>query len=250
MKIRKKGPKPSARRPPLYFIGYRGATPAPDELKTWFDLEYGGPLTLGTVTDAPASWHAKHGPWTAHLVMPFPAERATQMAEQLAWEHKTMGAVAPSVASPTEMADTILLAARLSRGLTLLTQGTAFDLTTQAYLNPSDWQDRSLTTFQTVDHLTVVQGEAPADSRNWFHTLGLSKFGLDELELFQPAGLPGAASTDLLLAVVDEVLRKGQNQKVGTSLDIPASACAVRFVKHRTATVSGKLVILRELELG
>ncbi len=247
MKIRKKGPKPSAHRPPLYFIGYRGATPAPDELTAWFDLEYGGPLTLSTVTGAPASWHAKHGPWTAHLVMPFPAEQTARMAEQLAWEHKTMGAVAPSVVAPTEMADTILLAARLSRGLTLLTQGTAFDLTTQAYLNPSDWQDRALNIFQTRDHITAVQGEAPADSRTWFHTLGLSKFGLDELELFQPAGLPSTASIDLLLAVVDEVLRKGQNQKVGTSLDVPSSARTVRFVKHRTATPLGRLLTLREL---
>lgn len=250
MKIRKKGPKPSAHRPPLYFIGYRGATPAPDELTAWFDREYGGPLTLGTVTGAPASWHAKHGPWTAHLVMPFPAEQTVRMAEQLAWEHKTMGAVAPSVAPPTEMADTILLAARLSRGLTLLTQGTAFDLTTQAYVNPSDWQDRPLRTFQAGDHITVIQGEPQADSRDWFYTLGLSKFGLDELEFFQSAGLPGTPSTDLLSAAVNEVLRKGQNQKIGTTLDIPSVARTVRFIKHRTATVSGKLVILREVEAG
>jgi hypothetical protein len=248
MKIRKKGPKPSAHRPPLYLIGYRGGTPAPDELTDWFDLEYGGPLALNTVTGAPASWHAKHGPWTAHLVMPFPADQTARMAEQLAWEHKTMGAVAPSVVAPTEMADTILLAARLSRGLTLLTQGTAFDLITQAYLNPSDWQDRTLTIFLTRDHITIVQGETPADTRSWFHTLGLSKFGLDELEFFQPAGLPGAASIDLLLAAAEELLRKGQNQKVGTQLDISSAARAVRFVKHRTATVSGKLVILREIE--
>ena len=201
-------------------------------------------------SDAPESWQAGHGPWTAHLVMPLPATHVAHMAEQLVWEHKTMGAVAPSVAAPGEMPDTILFAARLSRGLTLLTQGTSFDLTTQTYLNPSDWQDRALTIFQTGDHVTVVQGEAPADSRDWFHTLGLSKFGLDELELFQPAGLPSTPSTDLLLAVADEVLRKGQNQKVATSLDVPFAARTIRFVKHRTATVSGKLVILRELELG
>ena len=46
MRIRKKTPKPSARRPPLYFVGYRGTAPATDELKIWYDREYGGPLTI------------------------------------------------------------------------------------------------------------------------------------------------------------------------------------------------------------
>ena len=43
-----------------------------------------------------------------------------------------MGAVAPSIASPRDMPDTVLLAARLARCLTLLTQGTAHDVITQA----------------------------------------------------------------------------------------------------------------------
>ena len=62
MRIRKKTPKPSARRPPLYFVGYRGTAPAPEELKTWYDLEYGGPLMLRADEQAAESWHAGHGP--------------------------------------------------------------------------------------------------------------------------------------------------------------------------------------------
>ena len=46
MRIKKKTPKPSARRPPLYFVGYRGTAPATDELKIWYEREYGGPLTI------------------------------------------------------------------------------------------------------------------------------------------------------------------------------------------------------------
>ena len=41
MRIKKKSSKPSSKRPPLYFIGYRGTAPQPDELKSWYDLEYG-----------------------------------------------------------------------------------------------------------------------------------------------------------------------------------------------------------------
>ena len=46
MRIRKKSPKPSAKRPPLYFIGYRGTAPSTDELKLLYEREYGAPLTI------------------------------------------------------------------------------------------------------------------------------------------------------------------------------------------------------------
>lgn len=248
MKIRKKGPKPSARRSPSYFIGYQGTVPSPEELKTWYDLEYGGPLIVRTdEKNSPAAWIAQHGPWTVHAQMPLPGPQANQLATQLAWDHPFIGAVAPGQASPADLPDAVLFAARLARGLTLLTQGTAFDVTTQAYLNPSDWQDRSLACFAIRDHCTAMEGESPDKGRDWFYTLGLSKFGLDELELFQPTGLPSSPATDLLLAVADEVLRKGQNQKVGTPLNVPSAARTVRFIKHRTVTPGGRLLILREV---
>ncbi|MGQ0811818.1 MAG: hypothetical protein ACT4OO_11435 [Nitrospiraceae bacterium] len=249
MKIRKKAPKPSARRPPLYFIGYRGTAPAPDELKTWYDLEYGGPLTLRTESAAAEAWHIGHGPWSAHVVIPLPATQATHVMEQLAWEHKVMGAVAPSVATPPNMADTILLAARLARGLTLLTQGTAFDVTSQSYLNPSDWNDRALTVFRVRDHVTVTQAGSDGDTQDWLYTLGLGKFGLDELELLQPRGLPTTEVTDAMMEVADEIIRRGQTPKVGTVIDVPALARTVLVAGHRTASLMGKLVILRRIEL-
>ena len=108
MRIKKKSSKPSSKRPPLYFIGYRGTPPKPDELKTWYDLEYGGPLIVRSEEDAPESWHATHGPWTAHIVIPLPATHTAGFKEQLAWEHDLMGAVAPSIMPPRDMPDTIL----------------------------------------------------------------------------------------------------------------------------------------------
>ncbi len=68
-----------------------------------------------------------------------------------------MGAVAPSIVPPRDMPDTILFAARLARGLTLLTQGTAHDIITNQYVNPSDWQDRPLTHFIAADHIPIMQ---------------------------------------------------------------------------------------------
>ncbi|MEO6308100.1 MAG: hypothetical protein ABIO96_01835, partial [Nitrospiraceae bacterium] len=93
MRIRKKTPKPSARRPPLYFIGYRGTAPATDELKTWYEREYGGPLIIHYEAGSTESWQATHGPWSAHVVMPLPMSHVADIMKKLAWEHDVMGAV-------------------------------------------------------------------------------------------------------------------------------------------------------------
>ena len=144
MRIRKKSPKPSAKRPPLYFIGYRGTAPGTDEVKALYDREYGGPLVIQHEAGSPESWQATHGPWSAHVVMPLPTDQVAAVMKQLTWEHDLMGAIAPSITSPRDMPDTVLLATRLARCLTLLSQGTAYDVITQAYVNPSDWQQRVL----------------------------------------------------------------------------------------------------------
>jgi hypothetical protein len=247
VRIQKKAPKPSSRRPPLYFLGYRGAAPQPAELKTWYDLEYGGPLAIRTEAGAPESWQAAHSPWSAHVVIPLPAGHAADIMTQLAWEHTVMGAVAPSVAPPKDMPDTVLFATRLAKGLTLLTQGTAYDVATQAYLNPSDWQDRSLMSFLIDDHLTIAQDEAAKPGQVWWYTLGLNKFGLDEIEAFQTVGLPESAARDLLSEAAHELLRLGQSPKVGTAFRLPLLGRTVRIVNHRTAAPAGRMVGFREL---
>ena len=248
MRIKKKAPKPSAKRPPLYFIGYRGAAPQPDELKTWYDLEYGGPLTVRTDDGAPESWHASHGPWSARIVIPLPATHTTGWKEQLAWEHDVIGAVATSVMPPRDMADTILFAARLSRGLTLLTQGTAYDLATQQYLNPSDWNDRRLTGFVMEDHVMIAQDDQMKPDEVWCYTLGLSKFGVDELETFQPRGLSGRSAQELLTESAYEMIRIGQSPKVGTALHLPTLGRTIRIANHRTAAPIGRMLSFREVK--
>ena len=126
-------------------------------------------------------------------------------------------------------------------------QGTTFDMVSQEYLNPSDWHDRPLSIFQTRDHVTVHQSESDNYSTDWFHTLGLSKFSLDELEVIQPRGLPEIETIALLRSAADGVLRSGRNQKIGQSLDLPALAQTIRFVKHRTAAPAGRMVTFREI---
>ncbi len=247
MRIRKKAPKASAPRQVLYFIGYRGTAPAPDELKTWYDLEYGGPLVVRADGDSPASWVASHGGWTVHLVIPLPDDQVNQLADQLAWDHPSIGAVTPGQSTPADRLDVILVAARLARGLTLLTQGTAFDVTTQTYLNPSDWQDRPLSVFRFADHVTVQQQDEATGGRDWFYTLGLSKFGLDELETFRPRGLAAASTIDAMRTLGDEVLRKRLLPKVGSLIDMPELSRPVRILRHRTAAPTGAHHAFREV---
>jgi len=246
MKIRKKSPKPAPAKPPLYLVGYRGAPPSLDELKIWYDLQYGGPLTC-LEQGAGGRVSASHGSWCAHLLTSIPESEAAQWQPILSWDHQQVGAISPAAAAPNSIADTVLVAARLARGLTLLTQGTAFDILCHEYLNPSDWNDRPLNVFLPCDHVTVQQSENNDDASEWFHTLGLNKFGLDELEVIQPRGLPDAETLALLKSAADEVLRAGQNQKVGSSLDLPISAQTIRFTKHRTAAPTGRMMAFRQI---
>lgn len=248
MRIRKKSPKPSAKRPPLYFVGYRGTAPATGEIKALYDREYGGPLNIRHEDGSADSWQATHGPWSAHVVMPLPMSHVAEIMKQLAWEHELMGAVAPSVASPRDMPDTILLAARLARCLTLLSQGTAYDVIAQTYINPSDWQQRALTSFVLDDHLSIVHDDASDGDRVWSYSLGLSKFGLDEVEVFTSKGLSDSTAKELLSASAGELLGVGHSPKVGTSLELPQLGRVVRITNYRTAAPAGRMLAFRELK--
>jgi hypothetical protein len=207
-------------------------------------------LTIRHEAESHESWQATHGPWSAHAVMPLPSSHSAEIMKQLAWEHEQMGAIAPSITQSRDMPDTILLGARLARCLTLLTQGTAYDVTTRAYLNPADWQDRSLSAFLLDDHLTIAQDESLRPDQVWFYTLGLGKFGLDELELFQGKGLPDRTAKELLLEAAQELLRLGHSPKVGTPLHLAMLGRTVRTTNYRTAAPAGRMVGFRELQVS
>ena len=248
MRIRKKSPKPSAKRPPLYFIGYRGTAPNTDEVKTLYEREYGGPLSIRHEDGSPESWQAIHGPWSAHVVLPLPMSHVADVMKQLTWEHELMGAIAPSIVPTRDMPDYILLGARLARCLTLLSQGTAYDVMTQAYINPSDWQPRTLGSFVLDDHVSIVHDDTSQPDRVWSYSLGLSKFGLDEVEMFTAKGLPESAAKELLAESASELLRAGHSPKVGAVLDLPLLGRSVRIRNYRTAAPAGRMLGFRELQ--
>jgi hypothetical protein len=171
-----------------------------------------------------------------------------EVMKQLTWEHELMGAIAPSIASPRDMPDTVLLAARLARCLTLLSQGTAYDVITQAYVNPSDWQPRTLANFILDDHVSIVHDDTSQPDRVWSYSLGLSKFGLDEVEVFTAKGLPDGAAKEVLTASAGELLRAGHSPNVGVTLDLAQLGRTVRVKNYRTAAPAGRMLGFRELQ--
>lgn len=243
MKIRKKLPKPSGSGQPLYVVGYSSPAPSLSELQVWFDLEYGGPLKIKGGEPVLLT----HGPWNAWTRIALPVVEAETWASRLGWRHRAAGLIPRPTVTPQQACNTILHAARLARGLGLLTQGTVYDPTTHTFLNPSDWQDRLLDRFRTADHVIATQSDSPDPTTEWFHTLGLSKFGLDELETFRPAGLPAQTTLDMLTEIAGELLRIGRSPSVGTTLPLPLQGLTVSIVRHRTAAPTGLSLPFREL---
>jgi hypothetical protein len=252
MKIRRKLPRPSRSGQPLYIIGYSSEASSLPNLREWFDREYGGPLVLqagdtrATEADINAAL-AIHGPWNVWLHISVPLPEAGEWKHRLAWRHDHASAIVGATLMPRSAIDSILHAARLARGLTLLTDGTTYDVTTQAYLNPADWQDRPLDQFRARDHIEVFQTEAADVGHEWFYTRGLTKFGLDDLETFRPVGLPGQEVTETLFDIAEEIVRMGQSPNIGLTLPLHALGLSVRVIRHRTAFHNDAPLVLREI---
>jgi hypothetical protein len=254
VRIRRKLPRPVPSAQPAYVVGYSPAGPTFSDLRDWFDLEYGGPLKLSPDTrlhtadgKPPAPVLAAHGPWSAALHLAIPQEETDAWREGLGWGHRAAAKVIPTNVRPREASDQVLHVARLARGLTLLTDGTAYDTTCQTFLNPSDWRDRPLDRFKVMDHLTIEQTEVADSEHEWFLTRGLAKFGLDEVETLRPIGLPSQPVLDILAALADELVRIGQSPKVGTTLTVPALRLPVEFTRHRTVARGAVSVSVREV---
>jgi len=249
MKIRRKAPKVSSPGRPAYVIGYSFDDPSLTDLTLWFDREYGGPLkhVPGPPGVSPALVTLSHGPWSAGLCLPLRSDEAEQWARSLNWSHRAAALVLPVIGVPQSKPALVLHAARLSRGLTLLTEGTAYDIVTGAYLNPSDWQDRPLAEFRPLDHVLVEHGEAPDLRQERFYTKGLAKFALDELETYRPIGLPAPPVTRTLGDIAEAVLLLGRCPKVGEEMRFPSLGLSVQVVRYRTDSSTGTPVGYREI---
>lgn len=235
---------------PTFVIGYAAPEPpAPGFLAAWFNQEYGGPLTIHLSRD-PSSpvFEAHFGSHVGLVETSLPPSIAGPWHERLGWGHSCAAHVLPLRPTGQDTRGLALHLARLARGLTLLTGGTAHDVSTETYLNPSDWTDRTLQEFHVADHLRIEQVSGRADGRVWFHTRGLSKFGLEDIETYRPLGLSERPVIHALTEVADALIVLGKAPKVGDSFEVDSINRIVRVVRHRTDQSYGIRLNLREVE--
>lgn len=248
-KIKKK--KSASQGMPAYLVGWtHGEPPPPGYVAAWFDQAYGGPLRIRFLASTGHHhFEAAHTQWMAELQLTPSEEIVGQWQDRLQWDHAQMALVTPPANAPGDRRDIVLHTARMARGLALLTDGTAYDVATGAYDNPSDWRNRELAVFHLADHLQVEQREDMPRARMWFHTRGLTKFGLDEIETFQPLGLSGREVKDTVLSVAGQLIEQGKNPKIGERVVCGASGPVVTIVRHRTDSVYGTPLAFREFSL-
>ncbi|TAL08795.1 MAG: hypothetical protein EPO02_11930 [Nitrospirae bacterium] len=237
-------------RLPAFVIGYAAPEPPPPGfLAAWFDQEYGGPLTIQLSRDPGTTrFEAHHGPWAALVETSLPQSTADAWHERLQWSHTRAAQILPLKMTGRESRDIVLLLSRLARGLTVLTGGTAYDTATESYLNPSDWTDRPLRDFRIADHLRIEQVEGRADGRVWFHTRGLSKFGVEDLETYRAPGLSERPVIEAFTEMAEALTLLGRAPNVGESFDVPGFNKPVRVVRHRTDQSYSIRLNLREVE--
>lgn len=246
-KIKRKGKGPRIPRP-AFVVGYTGASPPAGFLAAWYNQEYGGPLTIRFQNiQSNTKIEVSHLDWKADIQLESASDEVSQWQVQIGWDHIGVMKVFSTSKIGVSRMDSVLFVARLARGLTLLTDGTAYDLVSGLYWNPSDLSDRPLTQFRIADHVHVHQEESLADGRQWFATRGLGKFGLEELEVFRPRGLSERSTKERLLDLAQVCLLQGKSPKVGDLLHLPAHEMAARVVKHRTVSISSGQINVREV---
>jgi len=247
-KIKKK--KPTAPNMiPAFIIGWTyDDPPPPGFLAAWFDRHYGGPLTVRFLEAAGHDYfEARHTSWTVQIDFSPAEEQVIRWQASLHWDHRHVGFIGAPSLGGHDRRDAVLHAARLARGVSLLMESTTFDVATGAYLNPSDWRDRALEVFDVEDHVKVEQQERIGERRLWLHTRGLTRFGWDELEIFQSIGLADQDARQFLLESAEAIIRENRTLKVGEAINLSGSPFRAKVVRHRTDSFYGFPLSFREI---
>lgn len=249
-KIKKK--KSASQALPAFLLGWtHGEPPPPGYLTAWFDQQYGGPLQIRFLSsNGHHHFEAVHTNWKAQVQLAPSAQIVEQWQGRLQWDHRHLAQLMVPAKAQADRQDEVLHLARVARGLTLLMEGTTYDVAMGLYRNPSDWKDRDLEVFQIEDHVQVEQQEQIQHMQVWLHTRGLTKFGLDEIETFFPIGLSAVESEDILYSVARQLMVHAKNPKVGEHIYFGGAGRQVEVVRHRTDPFYGTPLPLREIRLA
>ena len=142
-KIKKKTSQKKTPSLPAFVIGYSHSdAPPPGYVAAWFNQMYGGPLHVHFIKESGHSqFEAIHTTWRVAVNTAVPSDTAETWQQRLQWSHSKLAKVTPLQNVGQDKRDVTLHASRIARGISLLTEGTAYDLATNSFLNPSDWND-------------------------------------------------------------------------------------------------------------
>ena len=250
MKKIKRKSKASPKKRPSFVVGFSGEEyPPPGFFAAWFNQQYGGPLQIRFLDSvSPDTIEARHVDWQAKISLVRSGDDVEQWQNQVGWEHTQVVQVVSTSPVGSLKQDVVLFLSRLARGLTLLTEGTAYDVVAGRYFNPSDWSDCFLNEFHIGDHVCIKEEEHMLDGRQWLYTRGLAKFGIEEFEVFLPRGLSNSAAINRLLELADLCVSQGKSPKVGERVTLVAEAVDMQVVHHRTHASSDGQLNLREVQ--
>ena len=129
-KIKKKKTSPKKQVLPAFVIGFTHTDPPPPGyLSAWFNQLYGGPLDIQFASQtAHAQFEAVHTSWHTGVNTDLPQGEAENWQERLQWTHSRHAAVYQLQNVGQDKRDVALHVARIARGMTLLTEGTAYDV--------------------------------------------------------------------------------------------------------------------------
>ena len=230
-------------------IGYTNPEPpAAGFLAAWFNQTFEEQLDITfSTTNGATTFDAFTKHCKAYIDTQCSADVASTWHERLEWIHTHVTEIYPPKTSKPHGQEQILHLARLARGLTELTDGTAYDLGTGTYVNPSDWITQPLDAFRLVDHVRIEQVERPEEGRVWFHTRGLGKFGFEEIETYKGTGLAAQPVIEALENLAESIILRGDPLRTGQSIEMQTTGQTAEVVRHRTDPSYGIQLNLREV---
>ena len=234
---------------PAFVIGYTNPEPpAAGFLAAWFNQAFEEQLDITFPTaNSTTTFDVIIQSRKAHIDTQCSADVANSWHDRLEWIHTHAAEIYPPKTSKPHGKDQIFHLARLARGLTELTEGTAYDLGTGTYVNPSDWLTQPLDNFRLADHVGIEQVERPDEERVWFHTRGLGKFGFEEIETYTGTGLSAQPAIETLEIIAESIILRGNPLRTGDSIEIPTTGQTAEVVRHRTDPTYGIQLNLREV---
>ncbi len=248
-KIKRKVSTPHRKTSPAFVIGYSNTDPPPAGfLAAWFQQTFDEPLDITFPgTNGTTIFDAVMQNKTARLETHCSPDIANTWRTRLDWIHTEIAEIYPPKTSKPHDQNQILHIARLARGVTELTEGTAYDVGTGIYVNPSDWMTQTLQGFRLGDHVRIEQIERPDEGRVWFHTRGLGKFGFEDIETYKNTGLSTQPVIETLEDIAESIILRGNPLHTGDSIEIHATGQYAEVVRHRTDPTYGIQLNLREI---